>query len=46
MSFTVSSFKDERPLTFNNELIVILSDVILLASKSCNPVEDEPQQSI
>jgi hypothetical protein len=44
--FTVSSFKFENPLTFKDEYMVVLSDVILLASIFCNPVEDKPQQSI
>jgi hypothetical protein len=44
--FTNSSFKFENPLTFKLEYTVILSDVILFASKSCKPVEDKPQQFI
>jgi hypothetical protein len=33
-SFTINSFKSEKPLTFNFENILILSDVILFASMS------------
>ncbi len=43
---TNKSFRFENPLIFKFEYIVILSDVILVASMSFNPVDDKPQQSI